>query len=524
MNLNLESDAKFEATFNQAAVGMAHIALDGTWLLVNQRICDIVGYTAIELRHLTFQDITYPADLGGDLKLVHQLLRNEISSYSIEKRYIKKNGKLTWINLTVSLVRDSEMTPQYFISVIEDINARKRAETELQVLKQSLERTVSNRTEELRIANENLRATIAQKEKFQRELTSFFELSHDIILVANLDGTIRQINKSIETILGYKREELLGRSLIDYVHPEDKHLAINQRGRITNDDVTSNFELRYFDKNHHIVWLSWSYARIQHLKSIFGVARDITFQKKQEHTLAEQKEQIAHASKLNSLFQMASGIAHEINNPMTIINSQVFLLKRKIRNRDINPTYFAEALDRIESVSERIKHIINGLRSHSRDGSNDILEDVVIRDLIEEAMPFVNSKILQHRISLDLDHLPGFLFVKCRRVQVSQVLVNLFENACHAVKDIPDPRWIKVDSHSNKNFAYIEISDNGAGLSDIAKENLFQPFYTTKTVGEGTGLGLSISKSLMLSMDGDLFYDDTKKNTTFVIKMPLSKK
>jgi PAS domain S-box-containing protein len=126
------SEERFRATFEQAAVGFAHVGLAGQWLQVNQKICDIVGYTEAELLTKTFQDITYPEDLSTDLEYLHQLLGGEIQTYTMEKRYIHKSGKIVWVNLTVSLRWDNSGAPIYFISVVEDISDRKQAEFELQ--------------------------------------------------------------------------------------------------------------------------------------------------------------------------------------------------------------------------------------------------------------------------------------------------------------------------------------------------------------------------------------------------------
>lgn len=125
------SEERFCATFNQAAVGMAHVSKDGKWLNVNQKLCDIVGYTKEELLTMTFQDITYPDDLDIDLEYVRKILAQEIQTYSMEKRYIRKDSSLVWINLTGSLVRSCTGEPDYFIAVVEDISQRKQAELEL---------------------------------------------------------------------------------------------------------------------------------------------------------------------------------------------------------------------------------------------------------------------------------------------------------------------------------------------------------------------------------------------------------
>ena len=125
------TEERFRATFEQAAVGIAHIAVDGGWLRANQRLCDMVGYSREELLRLTFQDITHPDDLNGDLELFQAVIAGERDSYSMEKRYFRKNGSIIWINLTVAVVRLRDGSPSYFISMIEDISARKEIEETL---------------------------------------------------------------------------------------------------------------------------------------------------------------------------------------------------------------------------------------------------------------------------------------------------------------------------------------------------------------------------------------------------------
>ena len=133
-----ESEEMFRATFEQAAVGIAHAAPDWRWLRVNRKLCDIVGYSKDELMKLTFQEITHPEDLEADLAYVKQILAAEIHTYSMEKRYIRKDGSIVWINLTVSLVWKPSGDPKYFIAVIEDITERKQVEVSLQKNEQVL--------------------------------------------------------------------------------------------------------------------------------------------------------------------------------------------------------------------------------------------------------------------------------------------------------------------------------------------------------------------------------------------------
>jgi PAS domain S-box-containing protein len=130
----LASEERFRATFEMAPIGIAHVAVDGSWLLVNPRLCEIVGYSREELAGRSFQQITHPDDLDADLTRLNAVLAGEIATYALEKRYFRKDGSIIWVHLTVGAVRAPDGTPSYFISVVEDISARKAME---EVLRQS---------------------------------------------------------------------------------------------------------------------------------------------------------------------------------------------------------------------------------------------------------------------------------------------------------------------------------------------------------------------------------------------------
>ncbi|WP_413171449.1 PAS domain S-box protein [Anabaena azotica] len=150
-----ESEERFRNTFEQAAVGIGHVSLDGQFLRINQRFCDIAGYPQLELQTLNFQDITHPDDLSADLEQAKMLLAGKIQIYSLEKRYMRKDRSIVWINLTVSLVRDAAGTPQYFISVIEDITSRKQAETALRKSEARFQAFMNNSPSASWITDEN---------------------------------------------------------------------------------------------------------------------------------------------------------------------------------------------------------------------------------------------------------------------------------------------------------------------------------------------------------------------------------
>ena len=143
----LDQEERFRVTFEQSPVGIAHVAPDGRWLRVNNRMCEILGYTREELLTLTVQEVTHPADLDSDTAQMEKMLRGEITRYELEKRYLRKDGSLTWGNLTVALVHKPDSTPDYFIRVIEDITERKRLEREVRERAAELQATFDAMTD-----------------------------------------------------------------------------------------------------------------------------------------------------------------------------------------------------------------------------------------------------------------------------------------------------------------------------------------------------------------------------------------
>jgi PAS domain S-box-containing protein len=149
----LESELRYRDTFEHAAVGIANTGLDGRWLRVNRRYQEILGYGEEELRTRTFADVTHPDDVGEDVALADRLIRGEVNVYALEKRYVRKDGRTTWVNLTVSLVRDADGAPRHFVSAAEQIDARRAVEEELRD-------AVRARDEFLHIASHELRTPL----------------------------------------------------------------------------------------------------------------------------------------------------------------------------------------------------------------------------------------------------------------------------------------------------------------------------------------------------------------------------
>lgn len=203
-----ESEQRFRMTFEQAAVGIAHVAPDGRWLRVNRKLCEIVGYTQEELLKKTFQDITHPEDLDADLALVKQVLAGEIETYSMEKRYFRTDCSIVWINLTVSLVRAPDGSPKYFISVIEDIGERKRATELMHKYAGELVRSNNELQEFAFVASHDLQEPLRKIVAFGRQLQdsaagSLDSQSHEAL--SRIIGAATRMSRLIEGVLDLSR-------------------------------------------------------------------------------------------------------------------------------------------------------------------------------------------------------------------------------------------------------------------------------------------------------------------------------
>ncbi len=299
----------FRNTFEQAAVGIAHVSPDGQWVRVNQKFCDIVGFSHNELIQLKFQDITHPDDLDGDLDLVRQLLSGKIQMYTKEKRYIRKNQSYVWINLTVSLVRDNVGHPRYFISVVEDISRRKQLEEELLRHQENLERVVAERTEKI------------------RQLSLAVEQSPVSVVITDIGGLITYVNPKFSELTGYSYEDSIGanpRILKSPTTSRDVYTdlwATLTAGRLWRGEFCNQ------KKNGELYWESAAISPLLddkgHITHYVAVKENITERKKLQEQLQELslKDELTGLSNRRSFYLLAEQQIKEANR-----QQQEFLL------------------------------------------------------------------------------------------------------------------------------------------------------------------------------------------------------
>lgn len=222
-------------------------------------------------------------------------------------------------------------------------------------------------------------------------------------------------------------------------------------------------------------------------------------------------------AKLISLGEMASSIAHEINNPLASIQLKLELLIFQIQNKDLDINLLETDLKMIMSTSTRISKIIKGLQFFSRNTTNKLFEPFCLNSCIENTLNLCEAKITKNGIVLIKEVTTDPIFINGNDIQISQVLINLINNSFDAVQDY-DEKWIKISLKEDKDNIMLSVTDSGVGIPSHLVDKILLPFFTTKEVGKGTGLGLSVSNNIVSSHNGELYIDTESKNTKFNIK------
>jgi PAS domain S-box-containing protein len=406
-----QSDERLRATFDQAAVGLAHVSPEGRWLRVNQKLCDIVGYTAEQLRTLRFQDITHPDDLETDMTQVRRMLANEIQTYALEKRYIRRDARLCWVNLTVSLVWTAPGQPKYFIAVVEDINRRKQAEREL------------------------------------AHLAAVVQSSDDAIIGMTPDGRVRSWNPGAHFLFGYTADEMEGRAISTVVPRELQEETARLQAGLSRGERFVRIETKGVRKDAEIIDVAVTISPICDDGRVVGasmVARDIT---------ERSRAALAMRHSLREKETLLKEIHHRVKNNMQLISSLLQLQSGYIRNPEAL-AIFQESRDRIRSMA----------LIHEKLYQSDSLAQIdlagYVRGLVGILLRTYDTKAQAVRVESRID---GVLLNLEVAVPIGLILNELISNSLkHA---FPGDRagHIQISLHLHEGAFELVVRDDGVG-------------------------------------------------------------
>src|SRR5687768_8005521 len=468
-----ESEARFRRTFELAGSGMAHIGMDRRFIRVNRRLCGILGYSEEELLTLTGRQISHPDDLDIINEQRPALHSGEIDAVRLEKRYLRKDGAVVWVKFSMTLERDADGRPLYEIAVYDDITAQ--------------------------------RDTEARLKESEARFRQTFELAASGICHV-VDGRFVRVNKSLCEILGYAEKELLGRSVKQVSHPEDRDVTDAERARIRAGEIDSaRFEKRYVRADGRVMWADVAIALV---RDVFGmplyeiaVFDDITERKKSEAALHAAHEELTRSNA--ELEQFAYVASHDLQEPLRMVASYTQLLGRRYQAKLDQDA--REFMSYIVDGATRMKQLIEDLLAYSRVGTKgQDFKPVALEAPLRRALFNLRAGIEEAGAAVTYDPLPTVLGDE---VQLGQLLQNLVGNSLK-FRSNSVPR-IHIGVSDQPGEFQIEVRDNGIGIEPQYYERIFMVFQRLFNKGEypGTGIGLAICKKVVERHGGRIWVE-----------------
>ena len=366
-------------------------------------------------------------------------------------------------------------------------------------------------------------------------LGNILQSMQDSLLVLSSGGYIQTVNRSVLDLLGYDEEELIGKSIVEVVEVVEVVEAVKEQSIFRGTPLQELIKVggvqgiatRYKTKRGALLPMLFSGA-VMHdedgeILGIVCVATDLTARKRAETVLHETQTKLIFSAKLASLGEMSAGLAHELNQPLGVIQLRGDMIQKLlIHNQSANSVKIASHLVEIFGEIERASKIISHLKLFIRQelpGSHSAID---MNWLIDESLVLLSSTLQLQGIELTTELAKELPEVWCDYIQIEQVLTNLLTNARDAVHH-SDEKKIRVRSYRQNESVCVDVVDTGCGIAKAHIDKIFDPFFTTKPVGAGTGLGMSISYGIVRDHNGALSVNSTEgQGSIFTLSLPLS--
>jgi PAS domain S-box-containing protein len=375
---------------------------------------------------------------------------------------------------------------------------------------------------ELERANSALVQQIVARRETEREYGQTFNMSsRGMAQIAPECGSFVRVNQRFADILGYDRDEVSGLRLPDLLHPDDA-IGFATQGATDSEDFVVNRDIRFIRKDGQTIWVTLNGITIRDRqgKALHAVLtiEDITQSRNREQEIDRLNKDLTHLARGNTMGQMASGLAHELNQPLTAIAQNADTALLVLNQMTASDPELRDILSEIERQSLRAGDIIRALRSFIRkDEGSRISFDFA--DLLGQTLRLVHAEAIEAQVAIETDLAPDLPPVVANRIQIAQVLVNLLRNAIEAMADQPEaPRQVTVTARAADGMLTVGVEDTGPGIAPGL--NLFTQFETTKP--DGLGLGLSICRSMVEANGGTLWHTESlQPGAKFYFTIPI---
>jgi len=407
--------------------------------------------------------------------------------HSSEEVVVRKDGTLAYVLAFTSPIFDEKGEVVAAMEMATDI-------TQVRLLEQELKRS---------------------EEKYR----TLFNSDPNPIFVLNPESLeIQDANERALKFYGFERDEILGKSFLELAEPQEW----DRLRKVPWEREGAVYKVKQHSKEAESIMVNIRYSSLKDIgqDTVIVTTSDVTERVRSE-------EQLIQASKMATLGEMSAGVAHELNQPLSVIKTSASFLTKKIdRKEPVSPDILRELADEMDSQVDRASLIINHLRQFGR--KTDIRKaNVQLNDCISGTFTVLGRQLELHGIKVELDLDKELPPIKGDRNRLEQVFLNLIMNARDAMDEKQElagqdvEKVLRISSKTADDRVVVKVSDSGLGMSEGVKEKIFEPFFTTKPVGKGTGLGLSISFGIVRDYDGIIEVQSFEgRGTTFTISFP----